>query len=317
MDPLASIEIGSNSIRMLIAEIGNASRPLKPVLRKRLITRLGQDFKGKEIGTIKPGAMDRSLAALKDFFAIASQCGVSSPIVVATGVVRKAVNRNEFVAMVAERLGHTVTIVSGHEEAELTLRGVLSSLNHRGGPLVIFDCGGGSTEFVWTYDRERKSISVELGAVTLTEDYLITDPPTDGEIYHLIRYIEDTFKTRLDPLKERAKEEFSMVGTGGTAVTLAAMIHGVAEDDFDETKINGLAIGRKDVGRLFERMKGMTGAERLNLRGLEIGREDIIVAGSLMVMKVMDYFEQNEIVVSYSDLLEGILLNYIEGEKNG
>jgi len=316
MDPLASIEIGSNSIRMLIAEKGNSDSPLRPVLRRRVITRLGEDFNRKEIGTIKSGAMVRSLAALKDLFGIASQCGVSSPIVVATGVVREAVNRNEFIALIAETLGHTVNIVSGQEEADLTFRGVLSPLNHRGEPLVIFDLGGGSTEFVWVSNGERKSVSIELGAVILTEDYLIADPPKDAEIFHLIRHIEDTFKARLDPLKVRGKGEFSIIGTGGTTVTLAAMIHGIAEDDFNETEISGLKIGRKDVGLLFEKMKGMTGAERLNLKGLEIGREDIIVAGSLMVTKIMDYFEKGEIIVSYSDLLEGILLNYMEGEKN-
>ena len=317
MAPLASIEIGSNSIRMLIAEKGNSDTPLKPVLRRRAITRLGEDFNREEIATIKPGPMLKSIGALKDFFGIASQCGVSSPIVVATGVVRKAVNRNDFIAMIAERFGHTVKIVSGQEEADLTFDGVLSSLNHRGEPLIIFDLGGGSTEFVWANNRERKAVSIELGAVVLTEDYLITDPPKDEEIYHLIRHIEDTFRIRLDPLKERGKGGFSIIGTGGTIVTLAAMIYGIAEDDYNETKINGLVIKTKDVGLLFEKMKGMTAAERLNLKGLENGREDIILAGSLMVMKIMDYFEKHEIIVSYSDLLEGILIDYMEGEKNG
>ncbi len=317
MAPLASIEIGSNSIRRLIAEKGDSDSPLKPVLRRRAITRLGEDFNREEIGTIKPGPMLRSIGALKDLFGIASECGVSSPIVIATGVVRKAANRDDFIAMIAERLGHTVKIVSGQEEADLTVRGVLSSLNHRGEPLVIFDLGGGSTEFVWANNRERKAISIELGAVVLTEDYLITDPPKDREIYHLIRHIEDTFRIRLDPLKERGKGGFSIIGTGGTIVTLAAMIYGIAEDDYNETKINGLVIKRKDVGLLFEKMKGMTGTERLSLKGLEIGREDIILAGSLMVMKIMDYFAKHEIIVSYSDLLEGILINHMEGEKNG
>jgi exopolyphosphatase/guanosine-5'-triphosphate,3'-diphosphate pyrophosphatase len=316
MARVASIEIGSNSIRMLIAEKGESDTPVRPVLRRRVITRLGEDFNKKEIGTIKPGPMARSIAALKDFFSIARQCGVSSPIVVATGVVRKAVNSNDFVTLIAERLGHTIKVVSGKEEADLTSVGVLSSLNHAGEPLVIFDLGGGSTEFIWANNREGKSISIELGVVILTEDYLITDPPKDGAIDQLIRHIEDTFERRLDPLKQIEKGRFSIVGTGGTTVTLAAMIHGIAEDDFNETKINGLVITRKAVGLLFEKMKGMTGTERLNLKGLEIGREDIILAGSLMVMKIMDYFEKDAIIVSYCDLLDGILIHYMEEEKN-
>jgi exopolyphosphatase/guanosine-5'-triphosphate,3'-diphosphate pyrophosphatase len=316
MARVASIEIGSNSIRMLIAEKGESDTPVRPVLRRRVITRLGEDFNKKEIGTIKPGPMARSIAALKDFLGIASQCGVSSPIVVATGVVRKAVNRNDFVTLIAERLGHTIKVVSGKEEADLTFVGVLSSLNHAGEPLVIFDLGGGSTEFIWANNREGKSMSIELGVVILTEDYLITDPPKDGEIDQLIRHIEDTFERGLDSLKQIEKGRFSIVGTGGTTVTLAAMIHGIAEDDFNETKINGLVITRKAVELLFEKMKRMTGTERLNLKGLEIGREDIILAGSLMVMKIMDYFEKDAIIVSYCDLLDGILIHYMEEEKN-
>ena len=317
MNTIASIEIGTNSIRMLIAQKGKPDSPLKPVLRKRVITRLGEDFNKKEIGTIKPGPLDRSISALKDFFGIASQFGVPCPIVVATGVVRDAVNRNDFITLIAERLGHNVRIISGEEEADLTCKGMLSSLNHRREPLIFFDLGGGSTEFISANDKERKSISIELGVVILTEDYLITDPPKDEEIHQLSNRIEDTLKTRLDSLKEIGKRKFSVVGTGGTVVTLSKIIHGIGEDDSTEAKINGLVIREKDVGLLFEKMRGMPEAERLNIKGLEIGREDIILAGTLMVIKIMDYFEKNEIIISYSDLLEGILLHYMEGEKNG
>ncbi len=317
MDTIASIEIGTNSIRMLIAEKGKPDSPLKPVLRRRIIARLGEDFNKKEIGTIKPGPMSRSISALKDFFGIASQFGVSSPIVVATGVVRKAVNRNNFITLIAEELGHNVKVISGQEEADLTCRGVLSSLNNREEPLVIFDLGGGSTEFISTDDKERKSISIELGVVILTENYLITDPPKNEEIHQLSNRIEDTLKTRLDSLKEIGERKFSVVGTGGTVVALSKIIYGIGEDDSTEAKMNGLVIRKKDVGPLFEKMKGMSEAERLNIKGLEIGRQDIILAGTLMVIKIMDYFEKDEIIIVYSDLLEGVLLHYMEGEKNG
>ena len=302
---------------MLIAEKGKPDSPLKPVLRRRIIARLGEDFNKKEIGTIKPGPLARSISALKDFFGIASQFGVPCPIVVATGVVREAVNRNNFIALIAERLGHNVKVISGQEEADLTCRGVLSSLNNREEPFVIFDLGGGSTEFISINNKGRKSISIELGVVTLTEDYLITDPPKDREIHQLSNHIEDTLRTRLDSLKGIGKRRFSVVGTGGTVVTLSKIIHGIGEDDFNEAKINGLLIRKRDIGPLFEKMKGMPEAERLNIKGLEIGREDIILAGTLMVIKIMDYLEKDEIIISYSDLLEGILLHYMEGEKNG
>jgi len=317
MEPIASIEIGSNSIRMLIAEKCKSDSALRPVLRKRAITRLGEGFNRGETGTIKPRPMARSIAVLKEFTDIASRFGVSSPIVIATGVVRKAVNRDSFIALIAERLGHRVRVISSKEEAELTCKGVLSSLNHSGGPLVIFDLGGGSTEFTWINNREGKSISIELGAVILTEDYLITDPPKDEEIYRLSNHIEDTFKIGLDSLKQIGKEGLSLIGTGGTIVTLDKIVHGIAEDDSNDNKINGLVIKRGDIQTLFQKMKGMSKEKRLNLGGLEIGREDIILAGTLMVVKIMDYFEKDEIIVSYSDLLEGSLIQYMEGERNG
>ncbi|MBW2334555.1 MAG: hypothetical protein JRF06_05580, partial [Deltaproteobacteria bacterium] len=157
-------------------------------------------------------------------------------------------------------------------------------------PLVIFDCGGGSTEFIWTNNKKRETVSINCGAVTLTDDYLRTDPPRYDEIYQLIKYIDNKFKVELQYIRELCKGTFSLVGTGGTVMNLAAMIHGVRETEFDE-KLNGLVIKRKDIEILFTKMKGMPEAERLNLSSLEPGREDIVVAGTLMVIKIMDYFE--------------------------
>ena len=316
MDTIASIEIGTNSIRMLIAEKGISENTLKPILRKRVITRLGKNFNKKEARIIESEPMFRSISVLGNFFDIARQFDIPSPIVVATGVVREARNRNNFIALIDKKLGHTVKVITGEEESDLTRKGVLSSLDHRIEPVLIFDCGGGSTEFIWTNNKDEKSTSINLGAVILTDDYLITDPPNDEEINQIIKQIDNIFKVKLEYIKELCKETFSLVGTGGTVISVAAMIHGVQETELDE-KLNGLIIKRKDIELLFTKMKGMPEAERLNLKGLEPGREDIVVAGTLMVIKIMDYFEKDEIIIIYADLLEGILLQYMGGEKNG
>lgn len=315
MDTIASIEIGTNSIRMLIAEKG-MENTLKPILRKRVITRLGKNFNKKEARIIEPEPMSRSFSVLRDFFDIARQFNISSPIVVATGVVREARNQNNFIALIDNKLGHNVKIITGEEESYLTCRGVLSSLDRRREPLVIFDCGGGSTEFIWTNNKKEETISIDLGAVILTDDYLSTDPPSGEEIYRLIKYIENKFKAKLQYIKELCNGVFSLVGTGGTIISLAAMIHGIRETEFNE-KLNGLIIKRKDIEVLFTKMKEIPKAKRLNLTGLESGREDIILAGTIIVTKIMDYFEKDEIMLSYSNLLEGILLQYMEGKKNG
>jgi len=316
MDTIASIEIGTNSIRMLIAEKGISENTLKPILRKRVITRLGKNFNKKEARIIESEPMFKSISVLGNFFDIAHQFDIPSPIVVATGVVREACNRNNFIALIDKKLGHTVKVITGKEESDLTRKGVLSSLDRRREPVLIFDCGGGSTEFIWTNNKDEKSISINCGAVILTDDYLITDPPKDEEINQIINKIDNIFKVKLEYIKELCKETFSLVGTGGTVISVAAMIHGVQETEFDE-KLNGLIIKRKDIELLFTKMKRMPEEERLNLKGLEPGREDIVVAGTIIVTKIMDYFEKDEIIICYSDLLEGILLQYMGGRKNG
>lgn len=317
MTPLASIEIGTNSIRMLIAEKGISENTLKPILRKRVITRLGKNFNKKEARIIEPEPMSNSISVLRNFFDIAHQFDIPSPIVVATGVVREARNRNDFIALIEKKLGHNVKIITGKEESRLTCRGVLSSLDFMREPLVIFDCGGGSTEFVWTKNNKWETISINLGAVILTDNYLSVDPPTDKDIYQLFKYIDNKFKVKLQYIKPLfIKEAFTLVGTGGTIICLAAIIHGIQETECNET-LNGLVIKRKDIEALFTKMKRIPRAKRLNLKGLEHGREDIILAGTIIVIKIMDYFEKDEIIVSYSDLLDGILLQYMEGGKNG
>jgi exopolyphosphatase/guanosine-5'-triphosphate,3'-diphosphate pyrophosphatase len=317
MNPLASIEIGTNSIRMLIAEKGISENTLKPILRKRAITRLGKNFNKNEAQIIEPEPISRSISVLENFFDIARQFDISSPIVVATGVVREARNRNDFISLIEKKLGHNVKVITGEDESYLTRRGVLSSLDFRKETLVIFDCGGGSTEFVWTDNNKSETISINCGAVILTDDYLTNDPPNDKDILRVFNYIDNKFEVKLQFIKGLCKGAFSLVGTGGTIISLAGMIHGIRETEFNKT-LNGLVIKRKNIEALFTKMKGMPRAKRLkDIAGLEPGREDIVVAGTIIVIKIMDYFEKYEIIVSYSDLLEGILLQYMGGGKNG
>ncbi|MBW1689631.1 MAG: hypothetical protein JRJ70_02600 [Deltaproteobacteria bacterium] len=315
-DTLASIEIGTNSIRMLIARIDGMDGGLRPVLRKRRLTRLGEGFGTQGSCTLKEEAMTRSVKALNEFLDLASQQGVASPLVVATGVVRRATNRDAFVDLIAQNLKPAITIISGQREAHLTWKGVTGCLKGGGDADVIFDLGGGSTEFILSDIKRREALSMDLGAVTLTDEYLASDPPTAGEIQSLTACIEKEINRRLEPWKAAIRGRPSIVGTGGTAVTLAAMVHGIEVGDYGET-LNGLVIEAEAIRSLIETMKGMPTNERLKLKGLEPGREDSILAGALLVAAVMDFFHADEIIASYSDILEGMLLDYVEGEVNG
>jgi exopolyphosphatase/guanosine-5'-triphosphate,3'-diphosphate pyrophosphatase len=314
---IASIEIGSNSLRMLIAEQGAAGTPLIPILRKRAVTRLGEDFNKSRSRTLKPDPMARSIATLKEFLEIANRFGVSSPITVATGVVREAVNRDAFLALMAEQPGCEIEIISGQEEARFTEMGVLSSFRPRPQSAGIFDLGGGSTEFILKNEGKTTYVSVPLGVVTSMETYLASDPPKDHEISRLSEHIQYICDTKLAALKALQSQECVLLGTGGTVVTLGAIIHGVSADNFSEETLHGLSIGKNTAENLFENLKALPAVERLSITGLEPGREDIILPGTLMIVKFMDYFGKDEIIVSYSDLLEGILIQHTEGARDG
>jgi exopolyphosphatase/guanosine-5'-triphosphate,3'-diphosphate pyrophosphatase len=316
MGTIASIEIGSNSIRMLIAEQRASGAALIPILRKRAITRLGEDFNKNRSSTLKPGPMARSIATLKEFLEIANRFGVASPIAVATGVVREATNRDAFTALMAEQLGCEVDIISGQEEARLTEMGVLSSFRPRPQSVGIFDLGGGSTEFILSNEGKTTYVSVPLGVVTSMEAFLASDPPKDHEIGRLSEHIQDICDTRLSALRELQSKECVLLGTGGTVVTLGAIIHGVSGNNFSEKTLHGLSIGKNSAENLFENLKDLPANERLSTVGLEPGREDIILPGTLIIVKFMDYFGKDEIIVSYSDLLEGILIQHTEGARD-
>jgi len=315
-DTLASIEIGTNSVRMLVARIDGTGGELRTVLRKRSITRLGEGFSTYGPGVLTHNAMARSIEVLKDFLSLASQLGAFPPIIAATGVVRRASNRDVFMDMIAQNLNTAITIISGHREADLTWKGVTCFLDRGRAADLVFDLGGGSTEFILSNAKQRKNLSIDMGAVTLTDEFLRSDQPADAEIRNLTDYMEQEFKRYLDPWKATICGRPVIVGTGGTVVTLAAMIHGIEASEFGEA-INGLVIQAEALQSLIETVKGIPVNDRLELKGLEPGREDIIVAGTLVVAKVMEYFHHNEIVASYSDILEGILVDYIKGEMNG
>jgi exopolyphosphatase/guanosine-5'-triphosphate,3'-diphosphate pyrophosphatase len=315
-DTLASIEIGTNSIRMLIARIHGRGGGLRQVMRKRILTRLGEGFGTQHSGALTQEAMAKSIEVLKDFVSLASEYGASSPFMVATGVVRRASNREAFLDLAAENLRTPITIISGQREADLTWKGVTTGLDRGGEADVIFDLGGGSTEFIFSHAKQTKVLSVDIGAVTLTDEYLTSDPPTDGEIYSLTSCIDRELKQCLDPWKATIRGGPFIVGTGGTVITLAAMLYHIGVDEFSEA-MNGLVIQGNALQSCIAAMKTMSSTHRVKLTGLEPGREDIILAGTLVVAKIMEYFEAHEITVSYSDILEGILVDYIEGVTNG
>jgi len=259
--------------------------------------------------------MDRTLGALTTFSDIARKYDVNSIHAVATGVVRRAVNRDHFIDLIHSKTGIKVDVITGEREAELTLKGVLHALNIETGPFVIFDLGGGTTEFIIGEKEYAKIKSLPLGAAVLTQSFLRSDPPEKERIKNLERHVDEILKGAFQK-ETHVGYDHLMVGTGGTVTTLAALIYQIGVQDISPDRLNGLVLRREQIGDLFEQLKLLTIDERLRLPGLDQGRADVILAGTMVVIRILHYFRSVLMKVSLSDLLEGVLITYLEGEED-
>lgn len=307
MTNFASIDLGSHTARLLVSQKIGPSGVLRPLVRKRVYTRLAEGFDDQGRKTIKQEAIDRTLNALQDFASITKKFNVDSPFAVSTGVVRKAVNKDRFLNRIYDHTGINVKVISGEEEAHLTKKGVLHSLNIRGGPFMIFDLGGGSTEFIFGGNEATEVKSIPLGAMTLTQRFLNSDPPEESRLKALERFIDEALSD-VSPPKKKTGDGCLVVGTGGTVTTLAAMIYGFDVKDISPDRMNGLNLERERLEDLFSGMRTMTLRERMSLPGLDQGRADVILAGSMVVIRILHSFKCLQMVVCLSDLLEGVLI---------
>jgi exopolyphosphatase / guanosine-5'-triphosphate,3'-diphosphate pyrophosphatase len=297
-DLVASIDLGTNSARLLIASLN----PYREILLKRTITRLGGGFT-REVG-LSPEAMQRSLDALAGFAAEISRHRVTRVRAVTTSAVRDAANGALFCERVRAETGLELEVIDGTEEAVLTLAGVGSVLTDKGGDLAVFDVGGGSTEYTLARDGESLfSRSLPVGVVRLTE----------GKAG--VAEMEDKIRRELTIFKEALEGEglldrfaaATLIGTAGTATTLAAIEMKMV--DYDYRRVNNFTLAHGDVERIFAQLAPLTPKERLGVAGLEPGREDLIIAGTLVVLQTMRMFGFRTLKVSDSGLLEGLILS--------
>lgn len=298
-DVLASIDLGTNTARLLVGQVEGGA--VAPILVNRRITRLGGGFT-REAG-ISPEAWQRSLEALIDFAGKMKRAGVTRLRAVATSAVRDAANGAVFCREVAKRTGIRLEVIDGEEEGLLTLAGVLSGLNRKEGDFFVFDVGGGSTEYTLAESRiPLYTESLPLGVVRLTEG----KPDVQAMEEKIGREIAGLEK-RLDERGLRGRVDgATLVGTAGTATTLAAISLGMT--DYDYRRVNNHILTRQEIERIFSMLLPLSSAERLSVPGLEKGREDLIVAGTLITLNTMDSFGFDRMTVSDSGLLEGVLL---------
>lgn len=304
MQRLASIDVGSNTIRLLIAEPA-VSSPLRPIHVERRITRLGENFLPDRI--LQPAAMDRSIAALEEFVELMGHNGVSEYSAAATAVVREASNGSNFLNLVQRKTGLDVRLLSGSKEARLSLLGVASVISTKESAMVVFDIGGGSTELIWQGEgdsSEMESSSLPVGVVHLTETFLQGDPPGHEPCLQLREYVSSVLA---ELSFDNDFHDALWVGTAGTVTTLASMWYELAE--YDPARINGTVLERTWLADLCARLAEMKLTDRRKLTGLEPGREDIILAGGLVTLEIMDIFDFSRFTVSDAGLLEGLFLD--------
>ncbi|OGU17669.1 MAG: exopolyphosphatase [Geobacteraceae bacterium GWC2_53_11] len=295
----AAIDFGTNTARLLIAE--RVAGKLVPVLVKREVVRLGGGFTDER--GLSEEACQRGLVCLQRFAAIISGYGVREVRASATSAVRDAVNGSLFVDSVFSETGIRLVVIDGNLEARLTLNGVLSGLDSESKVLAVVDVGGGSTEFTVSSHGSPVFIkSMPIGVVRLTEGFT-TVSKMDERVHAVIDQLADDLATSNVIIAEGAE----LVGTAGTATTLAAIM--MEMSDYDYRRVNNYTVSRTAIAEIYQRLILLTPQERLAVKGLEKGREDLIIAGMMILMAIMDKFCFQRLKVSDFGLLEGLALS--------
>ena len=295
---VAAIDCGTNSIRLLIADIdGNNFRE---VIRTMEIVRLGQGV--DETGQFHPDAIDRTLAAVDKFALEIAGRGVQKIRFCATSATRDATNRHLFVDGVRERLGIEPEVISGEEEAALSFIGAIQDLSPSDGPFLVVDIGGGSTEFVFGTTHVESAKSVNIGCVRMTERHFSSDPiqAKDIEKARLDIQAAIAIAAAVVPITQ-AK---TLIAVAGTATTVAAAALNLSE--YDRYAIHLAHITAAQVHKTSEMFLTQNREQRLSLGYMHPGRVDVIPAGSLVLSEIMKATGATEFVASESDILDGI-----------
>lgn len=322
---VAAIDCGTNSLRLLIADVSLARHELTDVKRQMEIVRLGQGVDAT--GRLAPAALARTLGVLRQYARSIDQAGVTAVKMVATSATRDASNATEFVRGVVDILGVPPEVITGAQEALLSFTGATAELaapGRDGGaadgllpPYLVLDIGGGSTEFVVGpaspsdpplpggvagEDPELHAVSTDIGCVRLTERYLHDDPPTAAQVAAATANIDAAIASAAAQVPVTAAA--TLVGLAGSVTTVAALALGLP--GYDPARIHHARISAEQVHEVTLRLLEMTRAERAALGPMHPGRVDVIGAGALVLYRVLERLGFAEVVASEHDILDGI-----------
>ena len=302
---VAAIDCGTNSIRLLIADIDGSS--FREVVRDMEIVRLGQGV--DQTGQFHPDAIARTLSAVDKFAAEIAKRGVEKIRFCATSATRDATNRHLFVDGVRERLGIEPEVISGDEEAALSFAGAIQDLDPSNSPFLVIDIGGGSTEFVFGTSSVEAARSVNIGCVRMSERHFANDPATAAQV--------ELARTDIQAAIVQAAAEVpithakTLVAVAGTATTVAAAALDLSE--YDRYAIHLARISATQVHEASAMFLTSNREQRLALGYMHPGRVDVIAAGALVLSEIMKATGATEFVASESDILDGMARSLVKG----
>jgi exopolyphosphatase / guanosine-5'-triphosphate,3'-diphosphate pyrophosphatase len=306
---VAAIDCGTNSIRLLIADV-DASGALTDVDRRMQVVRLGAGV--DRTGAIDPAAMARTLAATEEYAQLCREAGVDAVRFVATSASRDASNADEFIDGVRSRLGVEPEVVAGAQEAGLSFAGATAGLTaEHESPFVVVDLGGGSTEVVLGESEVEAALSVDIGCVRLTERHLHSDPPAPAELEKALRDVDSA----LDRVAEQVPLALTrtLVGVAGSVTTVTA--HALGLPGYDRKAIHGAVLGVDQVLAACDDLIAMPRAARAALPYMHPGRVDVIGAGALVWRRIVERTAAlapiTGTVTSEHDILDGICLSLL------
>jgi len=299
----AVLDIGTNSVLLLVADLSHEDHRLAILFDGSEITRLGQGIAQGQ--GLRAEAIERTIEALERYLTRCRDLQVDSVTAVGTAILREASNGREFLQAARDRCGLEVEIISGEEEARLAYMAVCldEALGiPRDAKRIVMDVGGGSTELIFGREAIHFRTSLNIGAVRLTERFLVSDPPTSPEQASASCFVAEQLKGL-----PQWPQGSAFVGIGGTIVNLGAIHLGLPAHDPD--RLHGLSLTREVIQEEIALFASLPLARRRQVPGLEPKRADVILGGTLIIAGAMDHFRQERIIVSCRGLRYGVLFD--------
>jgi exopolyphosphatase/guanosine-5'-triphosphate,3'-diphosphate pyrophosphatase len=308
---IAAIDIGTNSLHIVIVKIEAALPSFTIVAREKETVRLGD--RNLITGELKPEIMNKAIACLGRFKTIAYSLGVTSIVAVATSAVRESPNGKEFLHQIETQVGLNVDLISGPEEARRIYLGVLSGMEFNNQPHIIIDIGGGSTELILGDSEEPRSLtSTKIGAVRLTGELVKSDPITETEFKYLQAYARGMLERSVEEVQGKLKigDSPRLIGTSGTIETIAT-IHAREKLGLVPSTLNGYQFSLQDLRTWVTRLRRMTNIERAAIPGMPEKRSEVILAGAVILQEAMTLLGLESLTVCERSLREGVIVDWM------